>query len=134
MASFNVTGMDDLIRQMDLKAEEIKRLGPTAAKAGGEAALEAMKKTVPKGKGKTHELESSLKIDGPYHNVSAGYYCDVHPDGKRASGERNATVGYVLEYGRSNMAARPWMRTAVEMFEADIQDAMAKVLTGGGGA
>ncbi len=126
MATFNVVGVEEAIRQMNLEAERMHRLAPQAAKAGAEVAVEAMRRTVPVGE--THKLHDSLICKGPHTNVADGVYYDIHPDGIRDDGERNATVGYVLEFGRSNMDARPWMRTAVDASEGAITDAMAGVL------
>ena len=131
MATFNVTGIDEAIQQLNLQAETIQRLGPAAAMAGGAAAAEALAATAPVRSG---QLAGSMKVAGPYHTVADGYYCDVYPNGTRVDGERNATVGYVLEYGRSNMPARPWMRPALDSSAEAITAAMAEVLSEGGGA
>lgn len=131
MATFNVAGIDEAIQQLNLQAETIQRLGPAAAMAGGAAAAEALAATAPVRSG---QLAGSMKVDGPHRSVGDGYYCDVYPDGTREDGERNATVGFVLEYGRSNMAARPWMRPAIDGSAEAITAAMAEVLSGGGGA
>ena len=37
---------------------------------------------------------------------------EVYPDGKDRHGVRNATKGFVLQYGRKNMPARPWFTAA----------------------
>ena len=127
MAIFNVTGLDEAIKQLDLAADALKERAPEAAVAGGKVA--AFQRSAPV---RTGQLAASMTVDGPHHTVADGYYCDVYPSGKRADGERNATVGYVLEYGRSNMPAQPWMRPAMEESADEISSAIAEVLTGGG--
>lgn len=128
MATFDVVGIDEAIKQLDLKADEMQKLAPQAVMAGGQVAAEAMRATVPV---RTGQLSGGITIKGPYHNLADGHYVDVFPDGIRKDGERNATVGYVLEYGRSNMPPQPWMRPATESSADAINDAMASVLTGG---
>ncbi len=128
MATFNVVGVEEAIQSLNLEAERVRRLAPQAALAGAEVAAEAMRRSAPVGK--TGQLSQSIICKGPHENVAYGVYYDVFPDGIRDDGERNATVGYVHEFGRSNMPARPWMRTAVEASEGAITDAMAGVLLG----
>ena len=125
MASFNVVGMDELMADMQLEAERIDRNGPAAAMAGAEAAIDAMKKTVPV---RTGGLKDHIKAKGPQHDLVDGHFADVFPTGKNKRGERYETIGFVNEYGRSNMPANPWMRTAMETEGDAIGEKMAEVL------
>jgi len=111
MASFNVTGIDELIQGMSLEAERIDRNGPAAAMAGAKVAIRAMEDTVPV---RTGGLKGHIKAKGPFYNSVDGHHADVFPTGKDPHGERYETIGAVQEYGRSNMPAQPWMRPAVE--------------------
>ena len=129
MASFNFTGLDDIIREFEGEAARISEKGPAAAMAGGKAAVAEMEKRVPV---RTGGLKGHIAIKGPFHTVADGYYVDVFPDGTKKNGrkrERYATVGYVLENGRSNMEARPWMRPAMEEGAETNADAMLAALT-----
>ena len=129
MASFNFTGLDDIIREFEGEAARISEKGPAAGMAGGKAAVAEMEKRVPV---RTGGLKGHIAIKGPFHTVADGYYVDVFPDGTKKNGrkrERYATVGYVLENGRSNMEARPWMRPAMEEGAETIADAMLAALT-----
>lgn len=125
MANFNVQGIDELIQAMELEAGRVARNGPDAVMAGGEAAIKAMEATVPV---RTGGLQGHIKAKGPMHDVADGYSCDVFPTGTDKRGERYETIGFVNEYGRSNMAPNPWMRTAVESNGDAINEAMADVL------
>lgn len=129
MASFNFQGLDEAINALGEMAADIDAKGPAAAMAGGRAAVAEMEKRVPV---RTGGLKGHIAIKGPFHTVADGYYVDVYPTGTKKNGkkrERYETVGYVLEYGRSNMEARPWMRPAVEEGADAISDAMAAALT-----
>lgn len=127
MASFNVVGIDELMADLQLEAERIERNGPAAAIAGAQAAIEAMKTTVPV-RTPSGGLKDHIKFKGPWHDAVDGHYADVFPTGKNKYGERYETIGYVLEYGRSNMAARSWMRKAMETEGDAIGEKMADVL------
>ncbi len=129
MATFNVVGIDEAIKELDIAAEEMTRRAPAAAKAGGEVAARAMADTAPV---RTGQLSGSMVVKGPYTSALDGSYCDVFPDGVREDGERNAEVGFVKEFGRSNMPAEPWMRPAIERYADEIASAVTNVLTGGG--
>ena len=126
MASFNVIGIDALIEDMQLEAERIDRNGPDAVMAGAKVAIEAMRKTVPEDTG---GLKAAIQAKKPTIDERwDGHFVDVFPDGKNKYGERYAEIGFVLEYGRSNMRPRPWMRPAVENEADAINDAMVNVL------
>ena len=125
MAHFEIFGMDQLINQMQMEAERIERNGPAAAVAGAEVAIRAMEQTVPV---RTGGLKGHIRMKGPHHNLADGHYCDVFPQGKNKHGERYATIGFVLEHGRSNMLPRPWMRPAVEKNIDAIGEAVCDVL------
>ncbi len=127
MATFNVVGMEEAIKQMDFEAERVKRRGPAAVQAGGEVAKNAMRQTVPV---RTGQLSEAIQVGKVEHTTADGIHCDVFPDGRRADGERFAEIGFVLEYGREGMPARPWMRPAVERESAAITEAVANVLMG----
>ena len=125
MASFNVTGIDELIQGMSLEAERVDRNGPAAAMAGAKVAINAMEGTVPV---RTGGLKGHIKAKGPYYNSVDGHHADVVPTGKDKYGERYETIGAVQEYGRSNMPAQPWMRPAVETHGDAIGGAVADTL------
>lgn len=128
MATFDTKGFDELIKQFGLEEERVKRQAPKAVMAAGKVVFDETQRTAPRQEG-GGELAASIRLEGPFHNLLNGYYCDVYPDGTRKSGERNATVGFVLEYGRSDMEPRPWMRTALERVQDEAQNAMADILT-----
>ena len=125
MASFNIQGINEMIDVMKLEAERVDRNGPEAAMAGARAAIEAMEATVPV---RTGGLKGHIKAKGPLYNSIDGHHADVYPTGKDKHGERYETIGFVQEYGRSNMPAQPWMRPAVETKGEAIGAAVADAL------
>lgn len=125
MASFNVQGIDELVEALEMEAERVDRNGPNAAMAGARVAIEAMEQTVPV---RTGGLKGHIKAKGPMYNSVDGHHADVFPTGKDKHGERYETIGFVQEYGRSNMPAQPWMRPAVETKADAIGAAVADTL------
>lgn len=125
MATMDVGGLDALMKSMELEAQRIDERGPEAVAAGAEALRQALEAAAPV---RTGGLAGHIKIGKPQHTAVDGHYREVYPDGKNPRGERYATIGFVLEYGRSNMPARPWMRPAAETSAQAVADAMAEVL------
>ena len=71
----------------------------------------------------TGDLASSIKATSVKKKDST-QYVEVYPQGTNRRGERNATVGFVHQYGRSNMPARPWFTSANEKAAGEVQEAM----------
>lgn len=129
MAQFEFSGIDELIRGFEEHGRDMSERLPEAALAGAKAAVSEMEKRVPV---RTGGLKGHIKTGDVQRSVADGCYAEVFPSGTKKNGrkrERYETVGYVLEYGRSNMPARPWMRPAVEEGADAIGEAMAEVLT-----
>ena len=114
MAKFNVVGLDDLQERMLQKAQIAEEAVPEMLKAGGEVIKNAFqaetKKLNSTGRG-TGDLTASIKVSAVKER-NGGKYVDIAPTGKDRHGVRNAEKGFVLNYGRSNMPARPWFTAA----------------------
>lgn len=95
-----------------------------AVKAGGELLAEKLSAAAPV---RTGALAASIKAGAVKYSAADGYYCEVAPTGTNAEGENLAKIGNILEYGRSNMPARPWfvptVDNAVEEVNSAIRDA-----------
>lgn len=122
---FEIEGLDEAIKQMEATAEMIEKRGPAAVQAAAQAAKTELEKTVPV---RTGALKGSIKIEPPKHDPVNGTYCIVFPKGKNAQGQRYETIGAVLEYGRSNMPAQPWLAPVLTGKADVISEAMRKVL------
>lgn len=122
MAAFEVDGIDALIQQMQLEEARIERNGPAAVLAGAEVLRQQLEASAPV---RTGGLAGSIRVGKLVKDSINGIHCDVYPDGKDPHGERYATIGSVLEYGRSNMPARPWLRPTAETAGAAVSAAMA---------
>ena len=127
MAKWEISGLDELSKVIEKLGADAPAKCERAVQAGAKVLIEAAERTVPV---RTGALRSHIKAGKISHDAINGYYCEVYPDGiKPGKGKRDsrryATIGFVLEYGCSNMRARPWMRTAVESSEKQVQQAMA---------
>ena len=121
MAAFTTVGIAAEIQKIDKTAKNVERACAAAVKAGGKLLAEKLTENAPK---RTGGLAESIKAGAVKYDAGNGYYCKVAPDGKNAQGENYAKIGNILEYGRSNMAARPWFNPTMEQSESEVTQAM----------
>ena len=115
MAKFNVVGLDDVQEAMLRQDAIVEEAVPEMLKAGGAVMQKAQQeeiKTRFNSRRSTGALLASIK-------VSAVKEID--------GGKRNAEKGFVLNYGRSNMPARPWFTAANEKAADDVVSEMRRV-------
>lgn len=129
MAKFNVAGLDDvqdaLLRQEAATVAAI----PEMLKAGGEVIKSAFQEETGKlnstGRS-TGALAASIKVSAIKERDGAKYV-EIAPSGTDRRGVRNAEKGFVLNYGRSNMPARPWFTAANEKAQDEAVTEMRRV-------
>ena len=115
MADFNVTGLDDVIKEMTSHQQAAEKAIPEMLNAGAEILVNAQKSEVKAQKlVDTGDMINSIKPDKVKTGKDGNAYIDVYPQGKDRKGVSNAEKGFVAEYGTSKMPARPWMRTAMQ--------------------
>ena len=129
MAKFNVVGLDDVQEAMLRQDAIVEEAVPEMLKAGGEVIKNAFqaetKKLNSTGRG-TGDLTASIKVSAVKER-NGGKYVDIAPTGKDLHGVRIAEKGFVLNYGRSNMPARPWFTAANEKAADDVVSEMRRV-------
>lgn len=136
MAKFNTVGLEDAAKEFLLMTERATKAVPLALEAGAEVLVKAQKEEAQKlnlsGRSKG-ALVRSIKAD-KVKGDNIAKYKEIYPHGIDRShtkkGVRNAEKGFVLEYGRSNMPARPWMSTANERSASKVMDVMIKAWEG----
>lgn len=129
MAKFNVVGLDDVAEQMLQRAEIAEEAVPEMLKAGGAVMQEAQRaeiRTMFRSRRSTGDLAASITVS-KVKDRDGGKMVEVYPDGKDRHGVRNAEKGFVLNYGRSNMPARPWFTAANEKAADDVVSEMRRV-------
>lgn len=133
MAKFNTVGLEDVERQFLQMGETATKAVPLMLDAGAEVVVQAQQTEAKRlnisGKSRG-ALVKSIKADKT-KGTGATRYKEVYPHGVDRShtkkGVRNAEKGFVLEYGRSNMPARPWMAAANEKCADQVVEAQLKV-------
>ena len=129
MAKFNVVGLDDVAEQMLQRAEIAEEAVPEMLKAGGAVMQEAQRaeiRTMFRSRRSTGDLAASITVS-KVKDRDGGKMVEVYPDGKDRHGVRNATKGFVLQYGRKNMPARPWFTAANTKAADTVNDGMRRV-------
>lgn len=133
MAKFNTVGLEDVERKFLQMGEAATKAVPLMLEAGAEVVVKAQQTEAQKlnisGRSRG-ALVKSIKADKT-KGTGATRYKEVYPHGVDRShtkkGVRNAEKGFVLEYGRSNMPARPWMAAANEKCADEVVGAQMKV-------
>lgn len=114
MAKFNVVGLDDIQDAMLRRDQATVEAIPLMLAAGGAVVQKAQQDEITstfRGNRSTGDLANSI-IVSKIKEKDGGKSVEVYPDGKDRHGVRNATKGFVLQYGRKNMPARPWFTAA----------------------
>ncbi len=121
MATMDVTGMDAVLRKLEQAGgKSLEDACRKAVQAGAKVLAERLSEAAPVDTG---ALRKSIKAGKIEWNPGDGYYCRVEPTGKH-HGEPLAKIGNILEYGRSNMAPRPWFHPTVARAQEDVKAAM----------
>lgn len=122
MAKFNVVGLDDVQEAMLRQDAIVEEAVPEMLKAGGAVMQKAQQeeiKTRFNSRRSTGALLASIKVSA-VKEIDGGKRVEIYPNGEDKHGVRNAEKGFVLNYGRSNMPARPWFTAANEKAADDV--------------
>lgn len=124
MAKFNIVGFGDVEKEFLKRSRRAETAVPKMLKAGAEVLVKAQK-AVSKEMGvyDTGDFHDSIKAT-KIKEKDGAQYVDVYPQGTDRKGVRNATKGFIAEYGTSSIAARPWMSTANARYAEDVHEAM----------
>jgi len=128
VAKFEFSGFDEVRNAILKKSERATKAVPLMLIAGAEVLVKAQKSEIESmfsGDRSTGALAASIKADTVKGDMLTKYIT-VYPRGKDKKGVSNATKGFVQQYGRSNMPARPWMTAANEKAESEVQAAMRR--------
>ena len=133
MAQFDTTGFEEIEKQFLKQSEIATEAIPLMLNAGADVLVEAQKKETDRLFGISSRSKGDLKRSIKKSKVvatSVNATITVVPEGKDSSGVRNAEKGFVLNFGRSNMPAQPWMDTANEKSEGTAHNAMLDIWEG----
>lgn len=114
MANFEMTGLEDFIRQLE-RAGDLERIAPEMIKEALPILETEMKRAVQQEANRgyaTGEMVASIKPTKASRN-RYGYFGVVRPTGKDKKGVRNMEKLAYLHYGTCKQAARPVVTKAV---------------------
>ena len=128
MGTFNTGGIAAELAKFDGLVKGCDDACQKAVKAGGAVLARRLSQAAPVYEGSRRDvtpgaLRDSVKAGAVAYDAANGYHSDVGPVGKD-HGEPLAKIGNILEYGRSNMPARPWFASTVAGAEAEVTQAM----------
>ena len=132
IANFEISGFSELEKRLLKRETAAVEAVPEMLKAAAEAVKESQKSEVKarfKSDRSTGDLAESIEST-KIENTQTQSFCYVYPQGNNRRGQRNATVGFVLHYGRtgkSAMAPSHWLTAANEKVSSKAQDEMWKV-------
>ena len=119
MAKVELTGMDELMKQLSAIGEKIATRGESKAlNAGADILQEAISQRAPRLTGK---LSENIVKSGIRKNQVGVRYIEVGPS-------KEVFYGRYLELGTTKMRARPFMDPALEENRTRIHEAMAEIL------
>ena len=129
MANVKFAGIEDIEAKFLRREQNTVRAVPKMVVAGGQVLQKAQRdvaRQMFKGDRSTGDLANSIKSDTKAKGDNIRKYVTVYPRGKDRHGVKNATKGFVLQYGRTNMPAKPWLTIANNNAEQPVQDIMRK--------
>lgn len=117
MARFDMTGLDELMQDMERKGQLVGEVADQMVAAGAEEVVNAWKTQAAqfiKDPRATGAMAASVKAS---RSVRAGNatYSDIYPQGNDSKGVRNAEKAFILHYGKK--AIRPligWTRLKMQ--------------------
>lgn len=128
MAKISFRGLEDIDSMIAMEGRRMQRNALRALKAGAEVAASEFEKRIPVGPHSEHLKDSIAITEGKYTRMD-GYRVFVGPEGYRGKdGEPFPKIGYILEYGSSELKPKPWMRPSMNAKQKDIVEAIKKEL------
>lgn len=124
MASFEIEGIDDLMKELDMLDAE--RLAPMMLEEAAPILKDSVVECASRHKD-TGAMVNSIKQTAALRN-QRGYYIAVRPTGKDEKGVRNMEKMAYLEYGvGGRQPATPVLTPAVHAAEPDVLEKMQEV-------
>ena len=120
MATFSFSGVGEIAVKFEKLAQGTEAACQSAVKAGANVLKDALSAAAPV---RTGALAGSIRASSVKYDAGDGWNSEVKPVGEN-HGENLAKIGNILEYGRSNMAPRPWFAPTIEASKGEVEGAM----------
>lgn len=136
MAKMSVKMPDDFTMRLSALGEKTDEIVGKVLQAGGEEIRKGVKSAVSGVIGKdtkreytsTGQLERSVGVTRTWCDRDGNQNIRITFFGTRADGTKNALIAGVLEYGKSNQKARPFIKKAKLMTQEKCMQAMEQTL------
>ena len=131
MARFGMTGLDALVADMQKKGQHSGEVAMAMTAAAAQVIQETWRESAQK-----HELIdtgamiNSIGYPKGVQRINDLYAVDIYPQGKDASGTRNADKAFVLNYGTSKFKATYWIDEADQASEPRIVERLQNMWNG----
>ena len=128
MARFDMSGLDDTVREMRRLGEESGDAAKAMLQAGAEGVKKAWRLAAEEhGLRDTGDMIESIGFAREPKQIGDAYSIDIYPQGKDRKGVRNAEKAFVLHYGTSTHTATYWVDDADRYSEDFAIPAMQEV-------
>lgn len=128
MARLEMSGLDELMDQMDRMKENTGPVARAMIMAGAREMKEAMKAAAEEhGHRDTGDMIESIGYAKEPTNLGEALAIDIYPQGKDRRGKRNAEKAFILHYGTSKITGSHWVDDAESDGEDMAVQAMKKI-------
>ena len=124
MASFDMTGLDELMQAMQRKGEMAGTIATEMVTAAGEeiaSTMQAEAGQFTKSGRATGAMAAAIGAHDGVMQGSGTLYTDIYPKGTDSKGVRNATKAFILHYGKKGYPATYWVDTALRKAEGPVR-------------
>ncbi len=128
MARFDVSGMDDIIKQMAALGKLVGETADEMLMAGAEVVKEAWRDSAEE---HDHRVTGDMidSIGYPRHpdTINGIRTIDIYPQGKDSKGVRNAEKAFILHYGTKKSKGSHWVDGADRISGERVTPAMEQI-------
>ena len=136
MAKCSVSLPEDLLKKLSQLGNRTDEIATKALEAGGEVVLRQTKSNLIAAIGKdtkapsqsTGQLVAALGLTRVLVDRNGNYNIKIGFDEYRKDGSSNAAVANILEYGKHNQPARPFLKPAKNKSKAEALETMKRVI------
>ena len=136
MAKCDVKLPEDLLKKLSLAGSKTDEIATKALEAGGAVVLKATRNELQSviGKGtktesrSTGQLVSALGLSRVLVDRKGNYNIKVGFDEYRKDGSSNAGVANIIEYGKHNQPAKPFLKPAKNKSKDECLEVMKRVI------
>ena len=136
MAKCSVSLPEDLLKKLSQLGNRTDEIATKALEAGGEVVLRQTKSNLIAVIGKdtkapsqsTGQLVAALGLSRVLVDRNGNYNIKIGFDEYRKDGSSNAAVANILEYGKHNQPARPFLKPAKNKSKTEALETMKRVI------